>query len=163
MYSWNVFIFFVAFFTFSFKSVAIFDKKERKAKKKIQTKKLMTVKDQRHFVNFVTLYYFCFLELFFLSLCTFSLFFAHSFCSKFVHAHKIKRAIYFIVVCINFTVNACKASSVRSIFSSKLLYHCLIGLKGFLSAISFVQKLRCWHQNDCDEFFFRSSFLKLTI
>lgn len=106
-------------FTFLFKSVVIFDRKERQAKKFEQKNWWQSkIKDTLWTLSlFIT---FVFLN-FFLSLCTFSLFFARSFCSKFVYAHKIKRAIFFIVVCINFTVNACKASSVRSIFPSKLL------------------------------------------
>lgn len=75
----------------------------KKGWKKIE-QKIMTAKDQRHFVNFVTLYYFCFRELFFIcpffSLRThlFMAFLLTFFCSQFVHVLETKRAIYFVLI-----------------------------------------------------------------
>lgn len=115
-FGWTVLSECVGFFSLFFcpffiqKCHRLFDRKER-ARKRSQTKKKRwqsKIKDTLWTLSlFITFVFFkLFLVVFpsFLHRAPF-LRFARFFCLKFVHALKIKRAIYFIVVC-NFTVNA---------------------------------------------------------
>lgn len=101
-------------------------KKKSNKKKRWQSKIKDTLWTLSLFITFV------FFKLFFVVFPSFLhrapfLRFARFFCPKFVHALKIKRAIYFIVVC-NFTVNALAKPVQCVIFcQQKLLplFHCI--------------------------------------